>query len=103
MSRRSILQDGSQAAWKRILLPESSEARLGSEGPLLPGDGSCVVSSTTHNLAGASHAGERAGTTRAIGQFEKFEGKKNRKTAQKCLLMYAGAVVLSYIKSENAS
>lgn len=37
-------------------------------------------------------------------KFEKFEGKKNRrKTGQKCLLMYAGAVVLSYIKSENAS
>ena len=36
-------------------------------------------------------------------KFEKFEGNKNRKTGQKCLLMYAGAVVLSYIKSENAS
>ena len=35
-------------------------------------------------------------------KFEKLKAKK-QKTGQKCLLMYAGAVVLSYIKSENAS
>jgi len=57
--RRILLQDSGQVVWQRRLpeLTQASEARLGSEGPPLPGRGRCGV--------GAQHERSHWAATRA--------------------------------------